>query len=409
VAQLSGFENSIGFDMGGTSTDVCLCDRGVLPVTKDWHVEYGYPICFPSIEVLTIGAGGGSLAWIDKGGSLRNGPQSAGSRPGPACYNQGGTEPTNSDANVMLGRLGTSLAGGAIQLHRDLAEKAVAERIAKPLGLSPEEAALSILKVANANMADAVRLVSIRKGYDPRDFALVAFGGAGALHGAALAKDLAIPTVLVPPNPGVTSALGCLLVDITHDISRMYLHNIADVAIDELDHAFRELEMDGRERLLHEGVAEDRMVFQRFIDMRYLGQWRSMSISIPSRLESLDAAVAKFHEDHGREHNYSRPGAPVEVYRLQIKATGLVRKAEFAKVPRRTGHAPTAASERLVLFDEHPKQLKARIFDRTQLAPGDVIEGPAIIEQLDSTTLVPPGIKAEVDDYLTIVMRVPLG
>jgi N-methylhydantoinase A len=409
VAQLSGFENSIGFDMGGTSTDVCLCDRGVLPVTKDWYVQYGYPICFPSIEVLTIGAGGGSLAWIDKGGSLRNGPQSAGSRPGPACYNQGGTEPTNSDANVMLGRLGTSLAGGAIKLHRDLAEKAVAERVAKPLGLTPEEAALSILKVANANMADAVRLVSIRKGYDPRDFALVAFGGAGALHGAALAKDLAIPTVLIPPNPGVTSALGCLLVDITHDISRMYLHNVADLSLAELDRSFRELEMEGREHLLHEGVAEDRMVFQRFIDMRYLGQWRSMSIAIPSQLQSLDAAVAKFHEDHGREHNYSRPGAPVEVYRLQVKATGLVRKAEFAKVARRSGQLPEPASERMVLFDEHPKAMKARIFDRSQLAPGDVVEGPAIIEQLDSTTLVPPGIKAEVDDYLTIIMRVPLG
>jgi N-methylhydantoinase A len=409
VAQLSGFENSIGFDMGGTSTDVCLCDKGELPVTKDWHVEYGYPICFPSIEVLTIGAGGGSLAWIDKGGSLRNGPQSAGSRPGPVCYNQGGTEPTNSDANVMLGRLGTALAGGAITLHRDLAEKAIAERIAKPLGLTPEEAALSILKVANANMADAVRLVSIRKGYDPRDFALVAFGGAGALHGAALAKDLAIPTVLVPPNPGVTSALGCLLVDITHDISRMYLHNIANVSMAELDQAYRELELDGRERLLHEGVAEDRMVFQRFIDMRYLGQWRSMSIAVPSHLQTLDTAVAKFHEDHGREHNYSRPGAPVEVYRLQVKATGLVRKAEFAKVARRTGKPPAPEGERMVLFDENPKPLKARIFDRTVLMPGDVVEGPAIIEQLDSTTLVPPGIKAGVDDYLTIIMRVPIG
>lgn len=409
VAQLSGFENSIGLDMGGTSTDVCLSDKGELPVTKDWHVEYGYPICFPSIEVLTIGAGGGSLAWIDKAGSLRNGPQSAGSRPGPACYDNGGTQPTNCDANVLLGRLGTTLAGGAISLRKNLAEKAIGEVIAKPLGLTAEEAALSILKVANANMADAVRLVSIRKGYDPRDFALVAFGGAGALHGAALAKDLAIPTVIVPPNPGVTSALGCLLVDITHDISRMYLNNIASVSLADLDHSFRELETEGRERLLNEGVTEDRMVFQRFIDMRYLGQWRSMSVAVPSRLDTLDDAVAKFHEDHGREHNYSRPGAPVEVYRLQVKATGLVRKAEFTKAARRSGKGPAPAGDRLVRFDEHPKPLKTRIFDRAQLMPGDVVEGPAVIEQLDSTTLVPPGIKAEVDDYLTIIMRVPLG
>jgi N-methylhydantoinase A len=408
IASMCGFPNSIGLDMGGTSCDVSLAYENQSRVTKDWGIEFGYPIRFPSIEVLTIGAGGGSLARIEEG-VLRNGPQSAGARPGPACYGNGNAVPTNTDANMVLGRLGTGLAGGNVQLDAGLAEQAVRTGVAEPLGLSVSAAADAIIRVANANMADAVRLVSIRKGYDPRDFALVAFGGAGALHGAALAKDLAIPTVLVPPNPGVTSALGCLLVDITHDISRMYLHNIADVAIDELDHAFRELEMDGRERLLHEGVAEDRMVFQRFIDMRYLGQWRSMSISIPSQLKSLDAGVAKFHEDHGREHNYSRPGAPVEVYRLQIKATGLVRKAEFAKLPRRTGHAPTPASERMVLFDEHPKQLKTRIFDRTQLAPGDVIEGPAIIEQLDSTTLVPPGIKAEVDDYLTIVMRVPLG
>ena len=342
VAQLSGFENSIGFDMGGTSTDVCLCDKGVLPVTKDWHVEYGYPICFPSIEVLTIGAGAESLAWIDKGGSLRNGPQSAGSRPGPVCYNQGGTEPTNSDANVMLGRLGTSLAGGAIKASpRSGREGGRRSSQAKPLGFTPEEAALSILKVANANMADAVRLVSIRKGYDPRDFALVAFGGAGALHGAALAKDLAIPTVLVPPNPGVTSALGCLLVDITHDLSRVCICTISPTC--RFPSSIRRSaswRWKGGSVCCTKASAKTAWSFSGSSTCVTSGS--GVRCRSPCRRNlTLDAAVAKFHEDHGREHNYSRPGAPVEVYRLQVKATGLVRKAEFAKVPR-TGKMPDA-------------------------------------------------------------------
>ena len=178
IASLCGFENSIGFDMGGTSTDVSLTDRGELRTTTEWHVEYGYPICFPSIEVLTIGAGGGSIAWIDEAGSLRNGPQSAGADPGPACYGSGSTIPTNSDANLVLGRIGTKLVGGAMTLDPVLAEQAIAS-VAEPLGLTTEEASLAIVAVANANMADAIRLISIRRGYDPRDFALVAFGGAG--------------------------------------------------------------------------------------------------------------------------------------------------------------------------------------------------------------------------------------
>ena len=191
---------------------------------RSGRVEYGHPICFPSIEVLTIGAGGGSLAWIDEAGSLRNGPQSAGADPGPACYQRGGEEPTNTDANVVLGRLGGELVGGAIDARRGAAADAVdrsGRRAARP-ATSPTRRARSS-QVANANMADAVRLISIRRGYDPRDFALVAFGGAGALHGAALARELSIPTVLVPPNPGITSALGCLLVDVRHDLSEMYL------------------------------------------------------------------------------------------------------------------------------------------------------------------------------------------
>jgi N-methylhydantoinase A len=408
VAELAGFKNSIGLDMGGTSTDVSLCDNGALRVTKEWYVEYGYPICFPSIEVLTIGAGGGSLAWIDAAKSLRNGPQSAGSTPGPACYDRGGTDPTNCDANVVLGRLSDSLAGGKVSLDKTLAVDAIEKGVAGPLGMSVENAALAVLKVANANMADAVRLLSIRRGYDPRDFALVAFGGAGPLHGAALAKDLSIPVVLVPPNPGVTSALGCLLVDIQHDITQMYLSKIEDVNISDIEATYRALELEGRERLANEGVSEDRMVFQRKIDMRYLGQWRALSISLSAPVTSLDEAIATFHHEHGREHNYSRPGAPVEIYRVSVIATGLTPKARFAEYEPVDAPAVPAGTRR-VRFDELPEAIEAPVYDRTTLQAGMKVVGPAMIDQLDSTTVVPPGVTAEIDRSLTIVMRIPIA
>ena len=408
VAQVAGYENSISLDMGGTSTDVSLCDRGNLRITTNWYIEYGYPICFPSIEVLTIGAGGGSLAWLDEANSLRNGPQSAGSSPGPACYGRGGANPTNCDANVVIGRLSDQLAGGAVQLDKSLSEEAIRRAVAQPLGLSLEEAAVSILKVANANMADAVRLVSIGRGYDPRDFVLVTFGGAGPLHGVALARDLSIPTVLVPPAPGVTSALGCLLVDIKHDISRMYLSAVEDVNPSDVETAFQELEEEGRQHLLHEGVPDELMSFQRNIDMRYLGQWRAMSIEVGENVTSLDAAVALFHKEHGREHNYSRLDAPVEIYRLTVNATGKTPKAEFAQ-HERVRSSPEPFAKRDVVFDEDPKAIMTPIYDRDKLKAGAVIDGPAIIEQLDSTILVPPGLKAKVDPSLTIVIDVPLA
>lgn len=406
VAEQAGFKNSIGLDMGGTSTDVSLCDDGQLRVTKEWFVEYGYPICFPSIEVLTIGAGGGSLAWIDAAKSLRNGPQSAGSTPGPACYGRGGDNPTNCDANVVLGRLSDELAGGKVSLDKALATEAIRKGVAEPMGMSIEDAALSILKVANANMADAVRLLSIRRGYDPRDFALVAFGGAGPLHGAALAKDLSIPVVLVPPNPGVTSALGCLLVDIQHDVTQMYLAKADDVDIAEVEQTFQALEREGRERLKMEGVTDDRMVFQRKIDMRYLGQWRALSISLSAPVTSLDEAIATFHHEHGREHNYSRPGAPVEIYRLSVIATGVTAKAKFAEFEP-VDARPEPSGARMVRFDELPEAVETPVYDRTDLRAGMKVAGPAVIDQLDSTVIVPPGVTAEVDRFLTIVMRIP--
>jgi len=278
--------------------------------------------------------------------------------------------------------------------------------VAEPLGLSLEDAALAIIKVANANMADAVRLLSIRRGYDPRDFALVAFGGAGPLHGAALAKEMSIPVVLVPPNPGVTSALGCLLVDIQHDVTQMYLSKVEEVDIAQLEAGFRALELEGRDRLTNEGVPEDRMVFQRKIDMRYQGQWRALSIAMPSALTSLDEAVATFHHEHGREHNYSRPGAPVEIYRISVIATGLTPKAKFAEFDLVDAPA-VPVGERMIRFDELPQAVAAPVYDRATLQAGMTIAGPAVIDQLDSTILVPPGVTAEVDRSLTIVMRLP--
>jgi N-methylhydantoinase A len=404
IATLCGFPNAIGFDMGGTSTDISLVYGGEERVTKEWFVEYGYPIVFPSIEVLTIGAGGGSFAWIDEAGSLRNGPQSAGAVPGPACYGRGNDRPTNTDANVVLGRLGSELIGGAMTLDRDAAARAITQHIGVPLGLEPEEAADAIIKVANANMADAVRLISIRRGYDPREFCLVAFGGAGPLHGAALAKELAIPTVLVPPNPGITSALGCLLVDVRHDLATMFLGQVETVDRDQLEDEFGKLEREAHERLEAEDVPEEQMSIQRLIDMRYLGQWRSLTISVDAPVD-LEAAVARFHAEHQREYNYSREGAPVEIYRLNVRAVGVTPKPNLKARGSSGAVAPGPQGTRLVHFDELDEPAETPVYLRTERQVGTWLMGPAIIEQLDSTTVVPPGWRAEVDEWLNIRMQ----
>lgn len=401
IATQCGFENAIGLDMGGTSTDICVVHGGELRVTKEWQVEYGHPITFPSIEVLTIGAGGGSLAWIDPAGSLRNGPQSAGADPGPACYATGGTEATNTDANLALGRLGTTLAGGAKALEPERAERALTEHVAEPLDMSLEEAAGAVLKVANANMSDAVRLVSIRRGLDPRDFALVAFGGAGALHGAEVAKELSIPTVIVPPNPGVTSALGCLLVDIRHDLSTMFSHHADEVDHDELEEAFTALEAEATERLLHEGVTAENAVLQRSINMRYAGQWRSLAVEVGSGAEALEEAVARFHEQHEREFAFRRDDAPVELYQIGLSAVGRTPKPAFPP-HERTGTAdPEPASRRRAWFEE-TGWVEVPVHDRDALPVGTTFAGPAIVDQFDSTTVVPPGTRAEIDEWLNI-------
>ncbi|PMC64368.1 hydantoinase [Corynebacterium tuscaniense] len=410
IATRCGYPNAIGLEMGGTSTDISLTYEGEIRITKQWQVEYGFPITFPSIEVLTIGAGGGSLAWIDDAGSLRNGPQSAGADPGPACYERGGDQPTNTDANLLLGRLGDSLIGGALTLSKDAAKESIERVVAGPLNLELDVAAEDIIKVANANMADAVRLLSIRRGYDPRDFVLVVGGGAGALHGAEVARDLSIPTVVVPYYPGVTSAQGCLLVDIRHDLSQMYQVAMQDIDANDLLDTFHGMEDRARTKLAHEGVPEENMRFKRTASLRYRGQWRSLTVELPGSGTLTDEALALFHEEHEREYSFSDRTKEVELYQVGLVAIGELESPPFKRyevTDPSTLSAPEAASERDVYFSSNGGWATVPVYQREDLQPGVRLSGPAIIDQFDATTVVPPGDLAEIDEWKNI--RIHIG
>lgn len=403
IAKLCGYNNAIGLDMGGTSTDISLMYDGDIRITKEWAIEYGYPIGFPSIEILTIGAGGGSLAWIDEGGSLRNGPQSAGANPGPACYGQGGTEPTNSDANLVLGRLGVKLLDGSMKLDLEKAKQAI-RKVSDKFGYSIEEAANAIIEVANANMSDAVRLISVRRGYDPRDFALVAFGGAGPLHGAYLAKELNIPTVIIPPYPGVAAAMGCLLVDVRHDISKTYLKQVSEVTVDDLLLEFESMQDEAKTLLVEEGIPEEHSTFMNFIDLRYQGQWRSLSVPVSDSNSSMEDILELFHKEHEREFAYSDREQKVEIYGLRVTAIGTVPKPEFPKYEPDGDIDDALKGTREVYFDG--KYETTNIYDREKIPVNAEINGPAIIEQLDTTIVIPPKFTSKVDQYKNIIISV---
>jgi N-methylhydantoinase A len=406
-ARQCGFDNAISLDMGGTSADISLMYGGEVRVANEWSVEFGYPIMFPSIEIVAIGAGGGSVAWIDAGGSLRNGPQSMGADPGPAAYQRGGEEATNTDANLLLGRLSPQgLLGGAMPLDREAAARAITEKIAKPLGYDAVRAADAIIQVANANMADAVRLISIRRGYDPRDFCLVAFGGAGSVHAAHLARELDVPAVVVPPYPGITSALGCLLLDVRHDLFRTYLTSADKASSAGLEAEFAVLEEEARKRLAVEGIADDRVQLRRLMDMRYVGQWRSLTVPVSTPLEAnLDASLDRFHNEHEREYAFSDRDQAVEIYGLRVVGLGLVRKPEFPKLAGSGDLDAARSGERSVYFAEASGFLDTAIYHRAALPAGARFDGPAIVEQMDSTVVVPPDWRAEVDGYGNIIMR----
>src|SRR4051812_29872771 len=305
IGRLAGFPNLISFDMGGTSCDVALIAGGQPGTHAGWKIEHKVPVQFPAVDVETIGAGGGTIAWIDRVGTLRSGPQSAGARPGPAAYGTGGEDATNTDANLVLGRLDPdNFLGGEFKLHAELAREAIQTKIAEPLGMSLEDAAEGILRVSNENMVDALRLISVERGNDPRDYALIAFGGAGPVHAAHCAAEMSIPTVIVPRSPGLASAFGQLRVEIRDDTQRPLLTKHTDLDPADLERTFTELEDQARDLLGQEGVASEQMELQRSVDVKYYPQTSYINLRVPEGevdQETVDALVERFLERHAEE------------------------------------------------------------------------------------------------------------
>ncbi len=404
VASSAGFPDALGFDMGGTSTDVSMIRDGKPVISRQTSLGY-YPIKIPSVEVHSVGAGGGSIAHVPLTGALRVGPESAGAMPGPACYSNGGDNPTVTDANVVLGRLPPSLLGGEMQLDIKAAEDAM-EKVGRTLGLDACQAAQGILDIVNENMFGALRLLTVQKGLDPRDFALVAFGGAGPMHGNALAALAGCFPVVVPPTPGVLSALGFLSSDVKNEFARTFIRNIDDVDGDQLQVHFMELGRQARAWLHDDGVDETEQNVRYEVDVRYLRQGYEFTLdAAPDSLAAggLADIADRFGAAHEKLYGF-RLDQPVELVNLRAVGSGAVprpRAPDFA-----LGSADAAAAvveQHQVYFDG--AFIDAEIYDRSRLVAGNRVVGPAIIMQTDTTTVVHPGYVGRVDTHLNFLIN----
>ena len=402
LSATTGRPNLICIDMGGTSFDASLIIDGLPSGSNEAKLE-GLPVQMSVVDIHVIGAGGGSIAWEEAGG-VRVGPQSAGSVPGPACYGLGGTEPTVSDANLVLGRLdGANFSGGDLNLDRGKAAAAI-EKIGQQFGLTAEAMAQGVVDVVNAKMADAIRTITVRRGIDPRDFSLVAFGGAGPAQAAALAEELQIREVIVPVHPGAFSAWGMLQTDVRHDYKET-LYSFWDLLETEvLESSFAGLVEKGRAHLLSEGIAADAVAFERAIDFRYYGQEYVLTIPVPGGAIDMNAVRNSFDAAYERQYGHSSPENRVEMANIRVAALGRLERPAAAP-PARESARP--ARERNVIFSGQP--LNTPILDRNGLDVGQTVDGPAIIEESTATTLVPPGWRAAVIDGGHLSMKRETG
>jgi N-methylhydantoinase A len=409
VAEALGVDAAIAFDMGGTTAKACVIRRGEPSLSPDYFIggyNEGLAIRIPVLDIVEVGTGGGSVAWLDEGGALHVGPRSAGAEPGPACYGRGGTEPAITDANVLLGRLDPArFLGGAMALDEAAARNALASRIAEPLGVSLERAAEGMLEVATISMANAVRGVTLQRGLDPRDFTLFAYGGGGPLHAVAVARELAIGTVIVPRAPGHFSAMGMLLADLRRDYVQTLFARLETLDMDELEAQFRALEAEGAEALRRSGTATEQLVFERAADMRYRGQEHAVPVRLPAALARAEVKRL-FDEAHEQRYSHSAPNELADVVSLRVSAIGRMHKPPFPTIEEgsRTPPGPARRGSRRVRLAG--RDVQSEVFDRDALLAGNVIDGPAIVEEAASTTVLEPGDALSVNHFGHLVISV---
>jgi len=400
-AAAAGFANAITYDMGGTSTDVGLIRDGVPEVSSELELEYAMPVHVPMVDVHTIGAGGGSIAFIGEDGMLRVGPKSAGAHPGPICYGRGGTEPTITDADLILGRLNPqALLGVKGAVDMDKIRRLMLEKIGKPLGLDANEAAAAIVRIANDKMAGAVRMVSLARGHDPRDFVLFAFGGAGPLHAAAMAKELGIPKLLVPARPGITNALGCVVADLRHDFVNTVNKQVQDVDIDVISSIIERQIETGKKLLEREGVAIEGLRLLHTADMQFQGQTHMLSVALPGPKVTREQLQQLFEKAYWTRFEVELPEIRAMLVNVHTAVIGLRPRLDLAVLSDRgAGSAPRNRSAWMEGgFRNTPVYLRSAL-------PAE-IEGPAIIEQLDCTTVLEPGNKLTIDKLGNLLISI---
>ncbi|MBS0525133.1 MAG: hydantoinase/oxoprolinase family protein [Proteobacteria bacterium] len=399
VAEAAGFGDLITIDIGGTSADIALIRAGQPGITTNGRIA-DWRVTLPMVDLTTIGAGGGSLARISETGGLVVGPQSAGAVPGPVCYGRGGTQPTVTDAHLVLGHLPFGLLDGSFTLDIAAARRAIDDKIARPLGLSVDEAARGILEIVDNTMLGAIRVVSVERGHDPRDFVLVPFGGAGPLHGGALSRLIGCPVQLVPPAPGVLSALGLLASSLRAEFSRSCVQRKGRFDLDQIDAAFADLERDARAWLAAEGVADTARRISRHASLRYEDQGSELTLRWA---DTLDATLAAFHAEHERLYSFRLEDVPVEMVTLRVDAVGLLPALSLREIPK-MGPADTAIVARQMI-SLAGGIIEAPVYDRTRLGAGATIKGPAIVKQLDATTLLLPDQTAEMHPSGSLIVR----